>query len=71
MGVSIGFLVDRMSNSRSDLQTGVEIKHSGYLRFWLILGNQKDPLLGPQFHPPRVVNWRPHISMPMTSLDLI
>ena len=29
------------------------------------------PFLGPQFHPPRVVNWRPHISMPMKSPDQI
>ena len=39
--------------------------------FLRILSSQNDPLLGPQFHPPRVVNWRPHISMPMMSLDLI
>ena len=39
--------------------------------FWLISSSQNDPLLGPQFHPPRVVNWRPHISMPMRSPDLI
>ena len=38
--------------------------------FWLILSSQNDPLLGPQFHPPpRVVNWRPHISMPRRSPD--
>ena len=41
-------------------------------KFWLILSGQNDPLLEPQFHPPpRVVNWRPHISMPMRSPDLI
>ena len=39
--------------------------------FWLISSSQNDPLLGPPFHPPRVVNWRPHISMPMRSPDLI
>ena len=39
--------------------------------FWLILSSQNDPLLGPQFHPPRVVNWRPHISMPTGSPDPI
>ena len=39
--------------------------------FWLISSSQNDPLLGPQFHPPpRVVNWRPHISMPTGSPDL-
>ena len=40
-------------------------------KFWLISSSQNDPLLGPQFHPPRVVNWRPHISMPTGSSDLI
>ena len=39
--------------------------------FWLILSSQNDPLLGPQFHPPRVVNWRPHISLPTGSPDRI
>ena len=39
--------------------------------FWLISSSQNDPLLGPQFHPPRVVNWRPHMSMPTGSPDLI
>ena len=38
-------------------------------KFWLISSSQNDPLLGPEFHPPRVVNWRPHISMPMRGLD--
>ena len=52
MGVSIGLPMDRMWNCESDLQAGMEIYHWGYLRFWLILGNQNDPLLGPQFHPP-------------------
>ena len=37
--------------------------------FWVILSSQNDPLLGPQFHPPRVVNWRPHISLPNRSPD--
>ena len=70
MGVSIGLPVNRMWNGGSDLQAGMEIYHWGYLRFWLIFGNQNDPLLGPQFHPPRVVSSRSHISMPMRSLDL-
>ena len=39
--------------------------------FWLISSSQNDPLLGLQFHLPRVVNWRPHISMPTESPDLI
>ena len=40
-------------------------------KFWLISSSQNDPLLGPQFHPPRVVNWRHHISMPIKSPDSI
>ena len=52
MGVLIGLLVDSMWNSGSDLQDSVKIYHWGYLRFWLTLGNQNDPLLGPQFHFP-------------------
>ena len=52
MGVSFRHQVDCMWNSRSDLQAGVEIYHWVYIRFWLILGNQNDPFLGPQFHPP-------------------
>ena len=56
----------------SDLQAGVEIYHWEYLEFWLILSSQNDPLLGPQFHPPpRVVNWRPGISLLTRSPDPI
>ena len=40
-------------------------------KFWLISGSQNDPISGPQFHPPRVVNWWPHISMPTWSPDPI
>ena len=54
MGVYIKLLVGCMWIGRSDLQAGVKIYHWGYLRFWLILGNQNDPLLGPHFHPPPV-----------------
>ena len=72
MGVSVGLPVDRIWNGGSDLQAGMEMYLSGYPGFWLILNSQNDPLLGPQFHPPpRVVNWRPHISMPTLSPDLI
>ena len=70
MGVSVGLQVDRVWNGRSDLQAGVEIYYRGHLRFWLILSSQNDPLLGPPISAPRVVNWRPHISMPMMSPDL-
>ena len=70
MAVFVGLPVDRICNGRSDLQAGVEIYHWGYPEFWLILSSQNDPLLGPQLHPPRVVNWRPHISLPTRNLDL-
>ena len=71
MGVSVGLPVDCVWNGGSDLPAGVEIYYQGHLQFWLILSSQNDPLLGPQFQPPRVVNWRPHISMPTKSPDLI
>ena len=71
MGVSVRLLVDCVWNGGSDLHAGVEIYYWEHPRLWLISSSQNDPLLGPQFHPPRVVNWRPHISMPMRSPDLI
>ena len=71
MGVAVGVLVDRIWNGGSDLQDGVEIYHWGYPGFWLVLSSQNDPLLGPQFHPPRVVNGRPLFSMPTRIPDLI
>ena len=71
MGVSVGLPVDGVWNGGSDLQAGVEIYYCGHPQIWLILSSQNDPLLGPQFHPPRVVNWRPHISVPMGIPDLI
>ena len=52
MTVSVALRVAGMWRGGSDLQAGVEIYHSGYPRFWLILSSQNDPLLGPQFHPP-------------------
>ena len=67
MGVAVGLLVDYVWNGRSDLQAGVEIYYWEHPEFWLILSSQNDPLLGPQFHPCRVVNWRPHIFKPMRS----
>ena len=69
MGFSFGLLVDRIWNGRSDLQAGVEIYLWEYPGFWLILSSQNDPLLGPQFHPPRVFNWRLHISLPRAITD--
>ena len=71
MGVFVGLLVDGIWNGGSDLQAGVEIYHWEHHRFWLILSCQNDPLLGPQFHPPRVVNWWPHISLHMRRPYLI
>ena len=71
MEVLVRLLVDRIWNRGSDLQAGVEIYHWGYPRFWLILSSQKDPLFGTPISPPRVVNWRPHISVPTGSPDLI
>ena len=71
MAVVVGLPVDRVWNGPSDLQAGVEIYHWGYQGFWLILSSQNDLLLGPKFYPPRVVNWRPHISMPTTCPDPI
>ena len=71
MGVLVELLVDRIWNGRSNLQAGVEIYHSEYPGFGLILSSQNDPLLGPQFHPPRVVDWPPHISMPTVCVDLV
>ena len=71
MGVFVRLPVDRVWNGGLDLQAGVEIYYWEHPEFWLISSSQNDPLLGPQFHPPRVVNWRPHISMPMRSPDLI
>ena len=62
MGVFIRLLWDRMWNGGSNLPAGVEIYHWEYLRFWLILGNQNDPLFGTPISPPRVVSWRSHIS---------
>ena len=41
--------------------------------FWLISSSQNEPLFRTPISPPppRVVNWRPHISLPMRSPDLI
>ena len=64
MGVYVGLSVNRVWNGRSDLQAGVEIYYWKYPGFRLILSSQNDPILGPKFSPPRVVNWRPHISTP-------
>ena len=63
--------MDGIWNGGSDPQAGVEICRWGYPRFWLILSSQSDPLFGTPNSAPRVVNWRPHISTPMRSPDLI
>ena len=52
MAVSVGLPVDRMWNTGSDLQAGMEIYHWEILQFWLILSSQNDPCFGPQFYPP-------------------
>ena len=71
MGVFVGLQVDCVWNVGSDLQAGVEIYYQGHLRFWLISSSQKLPPFGTPISAPRVLNWRPHISMPMISPDLI
>ena len=71
MGVSIGLPEDRVWNGGSDLQASVEIYYWEYTEFWLISSSQNDPILGPQFFPFHVVNWRPHFSKPIGSPDLI
>ena len=62
MGVSVGLPVDRIWNGGSDLQAGVEIYYWEHTKIWLISSSQNDPILGPQFSPFRVVNWRPQFS---------
>ena len=71
MEVFVGLPVDGIWNGGSHLQAGVEIYHWGYPGFWLILSSQMTPFCDPNFTPPRVVNWRPHPSMPTRSPDLI
>ena len=51
MEVFIRLLVDGVWNGGFDLQAGVEIYYWEHPEFWLISSSQKDPLLGPQFHP--------------------
>ena len=51
MGVSVGLLVDRVWNGRSDLQASVEIYYWEHPEFWLTSSSQNDPILGPQFPP--------------------
>ena len=71
MGVFIGLPINRVWNGGSDLQAGVEIYYWEHPEFWLISGSQNDPLFGTPISAPRVVNWRPHVSMPTGSPDLI
>ena len=51
MAVSVRLPVDRVWNSGSDLQAGVEIYCWEHTEFWFISGSQNDPILGPQFPP--------------------
>ena len=71
MKVFVGLPVDRVWNGGSDLQAGVELYYWEHPEFWLISSSQNDPIFGPQFSPFRVVNWRPHFSMPILSPDSI
>ena len=71
MGVFVGLLVDRVWNGGSDLQAGVEIYYWEHPKFWLLSSSQNDPILGTPISPFRVVDWRPHSSMPIESPDLI
>ena len=70
MGVSIGLPVDRVWNGGSDLQAGVELYYWESPEFWLILGSQNDPILGPQFPPSVWSIGGPNFSKPIGSPDL-
>ena len=71
MGVSVGLPVDCVWNGRSDLQAGVEIYYWGYPRILAHFEQPKRPPFETSISPPRVVNWRPHMSMPTGSPDLV
>ena len=71
MGVSVGLPVDRVSNGGSDLQAGGEIYYWEHPRILAHFEQPKWPPFGTPISPARVVNWRPHISMPTESPDPI
>ena len=71
MGVSFGLSVDRILNGGSDLQAGVEIYYWEHPKFSAHFEQPKRPHFGTPISPFRVVNWRPHSSMPTGSPDLI
>ena len=71
MEVFVRLPVDRVWNGRFDLQDGVEIYYWEHPpNFGSFRAAKMTPFWDPNFTP-RVVNWRPHISMPMRSLDPI
>ena len=63
-------LLDVYGMAESISEPALRYTIGGTPEFWLISGSQNVPLLGPQLHHPRVVNWRPHFSMPTGSPDL-
>ena len=71
MGVFVGLPVYCLWNGESDLQAGVEIYYWGHPQILAHFEQPKRPPLGTPISPPRAVNWRPHISMPTGSPDLI
>ena len=71
MGVFVGLPVDRVWNGGSDLQAGVEIYYWEHPRILAHFEQPKMTLFWDPNFTPRVVNWRPHISMPTGSPGLI
>ena len=71
MGVFVGLQVDRVWNGGSDLQAGVEIYYWEHPRILAHFEQPKRPPFGTPISPPRVVHWRPHISMPTGTPNLI
>ena len=57
-------------NNESHLQATMEKYAWGSFQFWLILRDAKTPLFGTPISAHGVVNWRPHIFLPMTIPDL-
>ena len=73
MEASVGLPVDLVWNGGSDLQAGGEIYYWEHPQnFGSFRAAKMIPFWDPNFTPPpRVVNWRPHFSLPTGSLDLI
>ena len=62
MAVFVGLPVDRVWNGKSDLQASVEIYYWEHPQILAHFEQPKWPPFGTLISPPRVVNWRPHIS---------